>query len=266
MGKILRRTTVYLIAASMLIVLGGCSNADVQTGLSTEDEELVAEYAAGVLMKYSSDQNGGLGTYVPEKPAPAVSENTAMQPAPVEEVPDEPAEVPEQGDDVNVDDAPNEVTEDVADVSEAADAGTNGAAICEAIGISGFDMAYKGYETADVYPDPGEAELSFSMQAAEGKKLLVVHFDITNPDGSDKECSVLDNAIKFRILINEKDRVNEQMTILLNDLKSFSDTIPAGQTVDTVLVFEVDNDVAGSISSLALIVVNSQGESQFLLK
>ena len=77
---------------------------------------------------------------------------------------------------------------------------------------------------------------------------------------------MLDNAIKFRILINEKDRVNEQMTILLNDLKSFSDTIPAGQTVDTVLVFEVDNDVAGSISSLALIVVNSQGESQFLLK
>ena len=103
------------------------------------------------------------------------------------------------------------------------------------------------------------------MQAAPGKKLIVLHFDVMNPGSADAECNVLDCNVKFRILVNETNRINEQMTILLNDLKSYKDTIGAGQTRDTVLVFEADTSVAESIGSLSLIVVSGSGESAFTL-
>ncbi|MBR6486940.1 MAG: hypothetical protein IKT17_09655 [Lachnospiraceae bacterium] len=265
-----KRKIIYLITVSLLLaLLSGCSGKDVETGLSAEDEELVAEYAAGLLLKNSARTNGGLGTYDPAEAAPAQEETNdpaADIDKPSEEVSDAAPQEPEQPDTDNADEALNEVSE-VKDVSEPVLApGGDGAAICEAIGITGFEMTYSGYEVADVYPKPDENELSFSMQASEGRKLLVVHFDLLNPDAADRQCSVIDNSVKFRILINETERINEQMTILLNDLKSFSDTIPAGQAVDTVLVFEVDDDVAADIGSLSLIVINTQGESQFLLK
>ncbi len=245
------------MAAAMLIPgLSGCAKP-AQTGLGADEEELVAEYAAGMLMKYSAYENGGLGVYVP-KPAevelpPAETEAPAPTPAPETDEQDG-SDIPQVSEDIKAEDLP-----------EPPEAAPGGTTMCEAIGIPGFDMEYTGYEVADVYPEPGSDELSFSMQAAEGRKLLVVHLDVINPDGSDKECSVLDSNIKFRILINDSVRVNEQMTILLNDLKSFSDTIPANGKVDTVLVFEVDSDDSEGISALDLIVVGSEGESRFKL-
>ncbi|MCR5357336.1 MAG: hypothetical protein K6E63_08015 [Lachnospiraceae bacterium] len=269
MRKVFRKTICLLTVLSLFAALSGCSSKDVDTGLSQEDEELVAEYAAGLLLKNSAREYGGLSDYDPAADVveqPVAEEAPAAEPAPEETAPEPAADEAEPPSENDADSAPNEVSE-VTDVSEPVlSPGDNGAAICEAIGISGLEMSYTGYEVADVYPEPDGNELSFSMQSTEGRKLLVVHFDLKNPDSSDKMCSVLDNSIKFRILINDSERVNEQMTILLNDLKSYSDTIPAGQTVDTVLVFEVDDNVAADIGSLALIVINSEGESQFKIK
>ncbi|MCR5603092.1 MAG: hypothetical protein K6G27_05245, partial [Lachnospiraceae bacterium] len=68
-----------------------------------------------------------------------------------------------------------------------------------------------------------------------------------------------------RALINGTTRVNEQMTILLNDLKSYREMIDADSSVDTVLVFEVDSALAEQIGSLSLVVVGAGGESTFSL-
>lgn len=259
-GKI-RRVTVYLlILAVFCTMLAGCGLIQ-PTGLNENDEELVAEYAAGVLMRYSADKKGGLGNPKPTpKPTQAPAEEAV---APV----DEPAQTQDEAHDIPVDEneEPKEA-EETTDVSaNAVTAKADGAAICDAIGIRGFEMTYKGYETADIYPRSDGNDLTFSMQAAPGKKLIVLHFDVMNPGSADAECNVLDCNVKFRILVNETNRINEQMTILLNDLKSYKDTIGAGQTRDTVLVFEADTSVAESIGSLSLIVVSGSGESAFTL-
>lgn len=259
-GKIKRVTVNLLILAVFCTMLAGCGVIQ-PTGLNDNDEELVAEYAAGVLMRYSADKKGGLGN---PKPTPKPTET------PVEEVytpVDEPAGEQDETPDLNADEnvEPQEV-EETTDVSaNAATAKADGAAICDAIGIRGFEMTYKGYETADIYPKSDGNDLTFSMQAAPGKKLIVLHFDVKNPGSTDEECNVLDCNVKFRILVNETNRINEQMTILLNDLKSYKDTIGAGQTNDTVLVFEADTSVAESIGSLSLIVVSGSEESVFAL-
>ena len=263
MQGMFRRVTVYCLVLAMSgLMLNGCGLI-ASTGLNENDEELVAEYAAGVLMRYSADKKGGLGNPQPE---PKPVEEPELLPEAPEELP-----VPEKVQDIPEDDATEQMPEETgAEEGNAASAlsvaeGINGAAICEAIGIYGFDMSYNGYETADVYPASEGNELTFSMQAAPGKKLIVLHLDVINPGSTDEECDVLDCNVKFRILVNEGERINEQMTILLNDLKSYKDTVGAGQKVDTVLVFEADTSVAENIGSLSLVVVGSGGESVFKL-
>ena len=178
-----------------------------------------------------------------------------------------PAEAPQEEEDDTEEEIPMEEVEERADDSAAA--GTqefNGNNLAAAIGVDGFDITYQGYETVDVYPESSGDDLSFSMQSTPGHKLLVVHLDVMNNDPQEKQCDVLSCNVKFRVLINETQRVNEQMTILLNDLKSYNETVPANSSVDTVLVFEVEDQVAENINSLSLVAVTAAGESTFSLK
>lgn len=258
-GKIKQVTVLWLILAVFCTMIAGCGLIQ-PTGLNENDEELVAEYAAGVLMRYSADKKGGLGNPKPTPKPVEASANEVVTPV------DESAKTQDESPDIPADDNEPEEVEKTTDVlADAATAKADGAAICDAIGIRGFEMTYKGYETADIYPKSDGNDLTFSMQAAPGKKLIVLHFDVMNPGSGEAECNVLDCNVKFRILVNDTNRINEQMTILLNDLKSYKDTIGAGQTKDTVLVFEADASVAESIGSLSLIVVNGSGESAFTL-
>ena len=50
--------------------------------------------------------------------------------------------------------------------------------------------------------------------------------------------------------------------MLMDDMATYVGTVPAGGSVDTVLVIEVDNGMAESISSVGLSVEN--GEKAYL--
>lgn len=219
-------------------------------------------------MRYSADKKGGFGNPKPT-PKPFVVPETPESPAEPAPAEDAPPVQEVDGDVPTEDEIPDTASENAVSSEEtggnAGSVAAGGAGIPAAIGIPEFEMTYKGYETADIYPKSDGSDLTFSMQAAPGKELVVLHFDVKNPGSSDAECNVLDQNVKFRILVNESNRINEQMTILLNDLKSYKDTIGAGQAADTVLVFEADASVAESIRSLSLIVVNSGAESSFSL-
>lgn len=258
-----KKTLLFgLISAMLCSLLGGCG-LFASTGLNDNDEELVAEYAAGVLMRYSADKKGGFGN---PKPTPKPTEAPQELPEPEPERDNEP-----DAEELNDTPKENEAGSDVSEVSDNTAVkgpvpALNGAALCDAIGINGFDISYEGYEIADIYPKSDGKDLTFSMQAAPGKKLIILHLDVLNPDSAEKVCSVLDQSVKFRILVNGTERINEQMTILLNDLKSYNETIGAGEKNDTVLVFEADAPVTGNINSLSLIVVGTAGESVFELE
>ena len=256
MKKRLKTLAYVLLTAIVLSLLGGCGLIE-STGLSDEEDELVAEYAAGVIMRYSADKKGGLGDLKPTpEPIPWVDPATVA-----------PAEEPQEEEDDTEEEIPmEEVEERVDDSVQPGTQGYDGNSLAAAIGVSGFDISYQGYETADVYPASTGDDLSFSMQSTPGHKLLVVHLDVMNNDPQEKECDVLSCNVKFRVLINETKRVNEQMTILLNDLKSYNGTVPANSSVDTVLVFEVEDQLAENINNLSLVTVTSSGESTFALK
>lgn len=257
MKRVIKKLVQYgIIMTVTAAMLSGCGLIQ-PTGLNEEDEELVAEYAAGVLMRYSADKKGGLGDLRPTPtPIPWVDP---------EEV--KPTEAPKEDKEENKEEeVPIEEVEGREDISYGSPAASfDGRGLAEAVGVSGFEITYEGYEIADVYPESSGNDLSFSMQATPGRKLLVVHLNVLNDESQDKVCDVLSCNVKFRVIINEAERVNEQMTILLNDLKSYNETIPAGQSADTVLVFEVEDQVADNIGSLSLVTVTANGESVFAL-
>ena len=243
-----KRIVIWGVVASVAMI--GCGQT---SPISEKNEELVAEYAAGVLMRYSASETG-----------------QGLQDK--RNIPDESTEpttpVVRDEDTKDITDHSGETPVVEAQGVENVGGGVDDrpASIAAAIGIPEFDVSYRGYEIADIYPDQKSDSMGFSMQAAAGKELLVAHFDVTNNNAEARDCDVLSYNVKFRILINGEKRVNEQLTILLNDLKSYSESVAAGETKDTVLVFEIDKGESASINSLSLIAVGAAGEESFVLQ
>ncbi len=235
----------------MAFLLSGC-NLTQASGLTDEEEGLVAEYAAGVLMRYGSKQYGGLGNYKPKEKkvvtASVEEENTNVEAVSTQEAADSMTGETVSGD----------KSEKLVDES----AGTELASgnIADAIGLEGFDIQYSGYEISKSYGDGSDGALFFSMDAPDGYQYLIMHFTVTNTSAEDKLCDPINHDVKYRALINDTKRVNEQMTALLNDLLSYSEVIPAGESVDTILLFSLDDETVKSLETFKLIVANTEGE------
>ena len=240
----------------MAMQIAGCGLISVNH-VSDEDEKLVAEYAAGLLLKYESGHANGLQKVTDDVPDEITSEDVndevveEVVEAPVEEPVSSEVEVPDH---IFVESDEPEVT-----ISEYV---TDNRSIADALGVEGFDISYTGYEVCDSYPEE-EQDMFFSLQAAEGMELIVLHYNITNVSGVDTELDTLYNTTKVRLILNGTDRVNQQMTMLLNDLKSIEEVVGAGETIDSVVLFEVKEGYP--ISSMDLLLI-SDDEYAFRLQ
>ncbi len=268
----MKKNRCPIIKGFMLIMLlcsfglTGCLGNDIENDLEEAEEDrqlsLVAEYAAGILLKYDKNHTNGL-TVAP--PLPPSMDEPADKP-PMEEP------MPPAGENMGTGEGPGEYSDEGETVEISAEPvegeeAVNSGTIAEALSVPEFDITYTGYEICSSYPDSAVSDNSmlFSLQSQEGEKLLILHFDLYNGTGQDMECSLINNEAKIRLLVNDEERLNQQMTILMNDLKSFDDTVPAGSGVDTVLVFYIADDYVDNIENLTLLIVGSDGEYRFEL-
>ncbi|MCR5733247.1 MAG: hypothetical protein K6G22_01450 [Lachnospiraceae bacterium] len=268
----MRRKGIILLLSFLISVmfLSGCGGKDqaeeAESAESIEKQEkLVAEYAAGLLMKYDKGGHNGLTYYIPtpeptEEPEPEQTEEDTTD-GKGSEGKNPTVSVSGVSDEIeNLDNVSQ-----IGTMPESEDQVTVPASIAEYLGAGNVDIRYTSYEICDQYPEEQSDGLFFSMSASDGRKLLILHFDLSNNSGADTECSILASDAKIRILINDTERINQQMTILLNDLKSFDGTVAAGEVIDSVLVFEIPEETAANINSLKLIIVNADGEQTIAL-
>lgn len=243
-----KRFRLFACMTAVTVLFSGCGlfpEVDV-----TEDESrLIAEYAAGLLLKYESGHEIGLEK-IEEEP---------IEEAPVEEAMNETVEetAPEP--------AAEENTPKSQEALEAAVPVGSAVPMAEAMGLSGFEVTFKNYEVCEIYPEEESEDMFFSMQASPGKDLLIVHFDVTNLSETDKLCNMVDSDVLFRLVVNDSERINEQTTILLNDLKQYQDTIAGFGMVDTVLVFEIEEGAQENFTSLQLLVKDGDVENSYPL-
>lgn len=268
------RTIAYIsLCLLLLLSLCGC-NIVPSLQLTEEQGTLVAEYAAGKLMEYAKGHPGGLMSVQDidrsdvnpgmqkEEPEPTLPPLPAEEPENAPDMPDEAVDTPEdQGEDspeADITDVSQEpLVEAPEDVSAVPDR-----SIAQALGIEGADVVYDHYDIASTYP-PNDMELAFSMKAAPGKELLVVHFNLSNPGGEEIEAYTDSSDFKIRLLLNGSEKLRADVTFLDNDLMNYRGQLTPGAVVDSVIVFEIPE--GGQVSSMDLLILDGETENKYPL-
>ena len=218
-GKIIG---VLAVSACMLT---GC--IDSMPDMTEEQSELVAEYAADMLLKYSPNYHYRIADE--EEVASAEAEMETSQEEETTQEESQPSQDLSQtgmGETVSVDAEAS--VEDGAEYDLAA-----------FFGMDQFSIMYASCEVTDAYPN-AESGVGFSVTAPQGYNLLVLHFDVENLGEEAAQCDLFDQISKVTVNVNDAGYVQALSTLLTNDLTTYMEDIPAGEVADAVVVVPVE--------------------------
>lgn len=233
------------IVASLLMT--GCG---AMPDLTQEETELISEYAVGVLLKYDKSHGSRL---VDTSAYDMAEEIPAPEEVPEETIAEEPQEdLPETTQTVDVSQDEEETEPTVSSIEEY-------------YGIPNVAIQYTGYELADAYPSTGNEEnLFFSMDATPGTQLLVLKFLANNTGNEDQLMDMLSYGARFRVSVNGESSKGALATMLLNDMQTFDEVIPAGSTIELVSIVEVPRDI--NINSIDFILRGNEENATLRLQ
>ena len=234
------------VMAAMIFALTGCGAAIPD--MTQEEEQMVGEYAAMLLLQYNANNRSRL---------------VSREEVEAEEL--KQAELEEKK-------RTEEVASQAQEEEEAAE--TEQQTIVNAIGNpeeffelpDGIVISYIGYEVCDSYPQDDESSTYFALDATEGKRLVVLKFNMENQSQTEQHIDILSQNAVMRVLVNGSYSRNVLTTMLMDDMSTYVDDIPAGDTVQLVLLTELDHDVAESISTLMLSLKNETKTCTIQLK
>lgn len=216
------------VGAVLMISLSGCGNAIPD--LTEEQHDMVTEYAAQLLLKYDANYQNSILTEEQSREAEEelirdaelaalIQEQQAMQQA---------AEQNNNGDGKEEGSSEPE-TPVYTDVDSF-------------LGLSdSVEIEYAGYLVCDSYPESAQANdwQGVARATSSNSKLVVFSFTLKNVSGSDYMLDMASLGAKFSFRINGNITKTSLTTLLTNDLMMYRDTIPAGETVEAVLLIEM---------------------------
>ena len=215
----MRKAGTFLCGILAAALMTGCGS--VMPDLTQEETDLISEYAVGILLKYDKKHGSRLIDTTVYEDVADVTEET-------------PEEIPEEEPESPADDT------EVIDVSHDEETAAVPATIEEYYGIEGIKFQYLGYDLTQSYPsDTDGGNLFFAMDATDGAQLLVLRFMASNVSSYDLNLNMLNVGAKFRVSVNGEARQNVLTTMLLDDMQSYNDVIPAGSSVELVSIVEV---------------------------
>ena len=235
-GKIIG---VLAISACMLT---GC--IDSMPDMTEEQSELVAEYAADMLLKYSPNYHYRIADE--EEVASAEAEMETSQEEETTQEESQPSQdLSQTGSGETVSVGAETSVEDGAEYDLAA-----------FFGMDQFSIMYASCEVKDAYPN-AESGVGFSVTASQGYNLLVLHFDVENLGEEAAQCDLFDQISKVSVNVNDAGYVQALSTLLTNDLTTYMEDIPAGEVADAVVVVPVEQTDLDEIQT-AVIQITTQ--------
>lgn len=132
----------------------------------------------------------------------------------------------------------------------------------QTLGLEGFDVNYGSYNVTDSYPETFTEDSVFIMKAAEGAKLLILKFNITNQSNGQLELNMQQKDLTYRINLDQQKEYTAKLTVLLNALNTYSGTFAAGETKELILAFQISDSYADNINSISLEI--SKGGNEYL--
>ena len=110
------------------------------------------------------------------------------------------------------------------------------------------------------YPSGTEGDaVFFAMDATEGTQLLVLKFTAANGSAADHTLDMIGSGAKFKVSVNGASGENALSTMLLNDMQTYKDVIPAGASTELVSIVEVPQ--ATTVESIDFILRGDAGNS-----
>lgn len=269
------------MTAVCFVFLAGCTQV---IDLTEEDEDIIAEYAAGELIYQYKVSKGLIEIEPPTMPTeaateePTQEETTAAEPA--KEVSDmipplvkkdetettaapegettgaegttNPADPTEpDGPTMPVNPTrPDEPTKPVSDIHVSSNIGSDVgmASLMQALQVSGVEISVLGYTVEDRYPTEAYA---LSVEADAGHKLLVVEYDVWNSEDADIVMEIHPDDATIKAVINGTESIRSYRTMLKSDLLNMNGMkFAPGEAKVGVLMFRISDEQAENITSV----------------
>jgi len=236
----------------MVCLLGGCLEA---TPLTDEEMDVVAEYAASLLLKYDKNYDTPL-YYVEER-----EERLTPTPTPEPVVKVTPTPTVAAGSSVgngSVGDsaATPTVTPIPTPTPQMFNEAETSKQLTEIIAEENIAVTCEGW----VPMKSVESSEYFSLIAKEGRQYIVVSFLLHNTTNEEMNFDASEKGLEYTLDINTGTVYRVSLSMLENDMQYMEIPVPANGTAEAVLVFEIADT---EINTMHLIVENSSDESVF---
>ena len=247
--KIWKRRLLAGLIACGIFVTTGCGQV---IDLTDEENHLIAEYAAELLLKYDRNYDTRYNPDELEDTTETMTETDAATEATTEVVTTTEAATTEQ-------DAPADgqttqaqpVTDEAVkeDIGATVDSDFDIAAF---VGESRISVRYAYYMVVDSYPSYDQDGMYIEVQAPEGYKLLVLKFEVENKTNEDQAVDLYNKDVNYNIVVDNSRTTKQMLTILADDLYTYDKTIQASSREETVLLYTVSDSVANNWTDLKL--------------
>lgn len=228
------------VVALVMCLMTGC--VDNMPEMTQEQSDLIAEYAADLLLKYSPNYEYRLAdeellveasTEILQEETTKESINETTDVATEENVT---TEVEKESIHVETDVEDTQETEEtqtepkLADISEVD--------LAELFAVEGLEISYDSYEVCASYPNKPESS-GFTVSAAEGSSLLIVHFTVENVSKEKVNCDLFEAGVDISVAVNQSGEQSLMNTLLTNDITTFIEPMDASEKQEVVAVLEI---------------------------
>lgn len=224
MGDVMKKMKRYLciVLAMLTMILTGCGTQLYE--LTAEEEDLIVHSAAYFVAKHNVQQKDGVNSYPYFENMDEEESESGSESKDTEEI-----KKPITGNEAS---KPQEATTSLAALIGHAET---------------LEVTYQGSQVTNSYIE-GSA---YYVNAASGKAFYVMKFKLTNTSNQDIK---VDNASKSPVvkLVSDAVTVKSEVTFLMSDFSTYQGTIKPGESVDTILLFEVSKSLAEQIENPTL--------------
>lgn len=229
-GKIAKTMTIAMTTAMTMALTTGC--VDQMPEMTQEQTDLIAEYAANLLLKYSPNYNYKI---VDEQELEEIVETTEENLEESGEIKEEQVIQEATDTDTQSQQVESQETEEIKELLMPQEA-----EIAEFLNVENFEIEYASYEIVNAYP---KETSGFAVSAPEGKKLLVLHYDITNLTDDKATCELLEKEATVFANVNETGYREAMNTLLVNDFASYMEEFAAKETKEIVSIIAVPEEI-----------------------
>ena len=242
----MKKVITGLLVLLCMAALTGCGKNDIS--LTNEENDLVAEYIAGTLLKYSCDNEWKyqkLHTAQKTGVTTTAGTNSSTQ-----------TPTQSQAGNSQKPTASSSSAASTATVSASGTAGTTSTdlmgSLPSALGLSGVTVKYKDYVTGSSYP----SDAYVSVPAQSGCEVVAVELTLTNTSGQAVTLNSSGN-VTFKLEVGGTGVVN-YASILKNDITALKNvSLAAGASKDVVVLFQVKESDASSVAGASMTATSS---------